>query len=181
MVLADVLKKLILGRAFKAEGGRIVILGQYNVSMVESNAMSYLIQKMYEELGKEKTFKIIEECGKIATESALKSFNVKPSLQLFKNMLSFMDFYGWGKFEVVKLIEKGDKLITQIKLTNSPLVEYAKQKFGKNSRVCILFLGNFSGALQKLTGKKPRVKEIACYTKGAPYCLFEIIVPRMKK
>ncbi|MEM5843742.1 MAG: hypothetical protein QW841_00645, partial [Candidatus Aenigmatarchaeota archaeon] len=100
MGIAVMLKKLLLGRAFSAEEGRVTILGRYNVTLVESCGFAYLHQKIFEELGEKKAFKILMEATEIAIENATKAFGLSPSSLNIEKLLPFADFYGLGKFSL---------------------------------------------------------------------------------
>jgi|Deesub1362B_J571_1020462.scaffolds.fasta_scaffold07740_5 predicted hydrocarbon binding protein len=178
MAIADILKKLLLGRAFVAEDGRMTLLGRYDVCLYESAAFAYLVQMYCRWVGHKKALKIFKESGKIAIKKAQEAFGIKLSISLLKNFHKFMEFYGWGKFEVISF-KYGDKEFdVKCKLSNSPIVENGKKLFGKNSNVCLLFIGNLSGVFSSLLGKDVEFVETACYAKGAPYCVFE---SRVKK
>lgn len=174
MALAGILKKLLLGRAFSAEEGRLTLLGKFNVCMYEADAFAYTIQKMSEEVGKEKTYKIFREAVKIATAHMVKVLGLKPRLEVIKKVMPFGEFYGWGKFEIRKF-NYNDKIDVQIAIINSPIVEYALKSYGKNSNICTTFYrGVFSGFFSLVTKKKLKIKEESCKCRGAPYCVFSI-------
>jgi hypothetical protein len=177
MAIATFLKKLLLGRAFSAENGRVTILGKYNVTLVESCSFAYFCQKIFETLGEKKAFKILMEATEIAVENAIKSFRLMPSMKI-ETILPLTDIYGLGKFSLVYTDENEERVIYLIKVENSPLTEYAKEKWGKNSKVCKVVEANIIASF-KLTHKKvPEVKEISCYTKGAPYCTFRVEIKK---
>ncbi|MCS7105783.1 MAG: hypothetical protein NZ942_00480, partial [Candidatus Aenigmarchaeota archaeon] len=64
MGIAVMLKKLLLGRAFSAENGRVTILGRYNVTLAESCGLAYLIQKVFEITDDKTALKILVEGSK---------------------------------------------------------------------------------------------------------------------
>ncbi|HDH91371.1 MAG TPA: hypothetical protein ENF38_00290 [Candidatus Aenigmarchaeota archaeon] len=174
MVLAEFLKKLIIGRAFKAEEGRVTLLGKYDVTLFESKSLAFIIQKTFEELGEKKAFDLWLKASEIAIKNAIKAFNLQPSSFALEKIAPMMDFYGLGKFSVESYSEKKGKKIYLLKIENSPLTEYAKQEWGPSSKVCKMIEANLVVALRKAYGKKPKIKETSCYTKGAPYCTFRI-------
>ena len=178
MGIATILKKLLLGRAFSAEEGRITILGKYNVSLMESQGLATLLQLTHEALGEKKFFNIFVKATTISIDSVCRSLGISPSLQNLKKFLPFMDIYGWGKFTVIDRREDRNKLQFIIKLTNSPLTEYARKHFGKRSKVCIIFRSNLYAAFRYITKKPVKVEEINCYCKGAPACTFRITVEK---
>jgi hypothetical protein len=45
MAIADILKKLLLGRAFSAEEGRIVLFNTLEVSMIESKSLVFFYKR----------------------------------------------------------------------------------------------------------------------------------------
>lgn len=178
MGIAVMLKKLLLGRAFSAENGRVTILGRYNVSMVESGGLAYLIQKLWESVGEEKAFKILVKCSEIAAKNLLKNLGYEPSLSNFEKALPFMDFYGWGKFSLDHKYEDDKTLKYIIRVTNSPISEYGKQLFGRNSRVCLLIRANLYGGVKLATKTNVTVKENACFCRGSESCIFEINIKK---
>ncbi|MEM5834327.1 MAG: hypothetical protein QXQ69_00580 [Candidatus Aenigmatarchaeota archaeon] len=178
MGIAVMLKKLLLGRAFSAEEGRVTILGRYNVTLVESCGFAYLHQKIFEELGEKKAFKILMEATEIAIENATKAFGLVPFFMSIEKLLPLTDFYGLGKFSVIHKEENEKKVVLLIKVENSPLTEYAKQKWGKNSKICKIVEANLIVTAKLIYKKTPKVEEISCYTKGAPYCTFRVEIEK---
>jgi predicted hydrocarbon binding protein len=173
MGITTILQKLLLGKAFTAENGRVTILGKVYITLIESSSFAYTIQKMFETLGDKKAFEIGLKSAEIAAEKFIRALGVKPSLALEK-LLPFTDFYGLGKLRVIQKTENSKKVIYLIKVENSPIVEYAKEKFGKSSKVCKVIEANITAALKIVYKKIPMVEETACYTKGAPYCVFRV-------
>ncbi|MCX7999404.1 MAG: hypothetical protein N3A69_10720 [Leptospiraceae bacterium] len=173
MGLALMLKKLLIGRAFSAEDGRMTILGKYDVTLYESKAWAFTVQKIYEKLGEKATFEIFYKAGQIAFEQAEKTFKIKISENLMRNFQPIMDFFGWGGFIPIEYVHEGDKLSIIVKLINSPVVEYGKILFGKNSKVCIFFRAILSGVFSMVYKKNVIFEEVACFNKGAEACFFK--------
>ncbi len=178
MGIAGILKKLLLGRAFAAENGRITILGSYNVSLLESHGFAVFLQKLYEELKEKKFYKILKEVTTISIKEIYQSLGVTPSVNELEKSLPFMDIYGWGKIALVNKGENKNSMFWLVKVTNSPITEYAKKMFGKKSEVCILYRSNFEAAFELALKKPIKVEEIACFCKGAPACTFRIEVEK---
>ncbi|MFH8132442.1 MAG: hypothetical protein QW321_02445, partial [Candidatus Aenigmatarchaeota archaeon] len=141
MGIAVMLKKLLLGRAFSAEEGRVTILGRYNVSLFESCSLAHLIQKIFETTGDKKAFEILIEVSEVAIGRIKEVFEIK-SFTFVEKLLPLTDFYGIGKFSLIHKEENKRKIVYLIKVENSPLTEYAKKKWGKNSKVCKLIEAN---------------------------------------
>lgn len=173
MAVSDILSKLLLGRAFKAEGGNVVILGKYHVLLYEAKAMAVTMQLLYDELGEKKLFKILKEVGKVAYGQMKEALGFEMPKQLLGPSIEMMDILGWGKLEVVQIKEKKDKTYIKFKIVDSPVSKFGKNLYGKKSHACILFTGIISGVLSVLFKKDVTLKEIACVCKGAPYDMFE--------
>ncbi|MEM7825905.1 MAG: V4R domain-containing protein, partial [Candidatus Aenigmatarchaeota archaeon] len=165
-------------RAFSAEEGRVTILGKYNVSLMESCGLATLLQEIHQIIGEKKFFEIFLKSTKISIELIYRSLGITPSIENLIKSLPFMDIYGWGKFTLIEQKEERNKMRWIVRVTNSPIVEYAKQHFGKNSNVCILYRSNLYIAFQLVFNKPVKVEETSCYTKGAPYCTFRIEVSK---
>ena len=68
--------------------------------------------------------------------------------------------------------EKGQVSILQV--TDNPVTEYAKKKYGEKSMVCHWFMGVYAGHGEYELGiKNAKIREKACVCKGAPHCLWE--------
>lgn len=173
MGIAIMLKKLLLGRAFSAEDGRMTILGKYDVTLYESKAWAFTVQKIYEKLGEKETFEIFYKAGQIAFKQAEKAFNIKISENLMKSFQPVMEFFGWGKFIPIEFKHERGNFLVLVKLTNSPIVNYAKILFGKNSKVCIFFKAILSGVFSMIYKKRIMFEETACTTTGADACYFK--------
>jgi predicted hydrocarbon binding protein len=182
MAIATFLKKLLLGRAFSAEEGRIVLFNTLEVSMIESKSLVFFLQKVFEKLGDKTAYEILKKSVEITMLTFKNTLKINFSKLLInpKNWLGFMDFYGWGKFELLNVSTQKNIEKYSIKVSNSPFTQYAKQTFGKNSKVCKLIEANLEVSFKILNekAKSIKVEEKACYTKGSPYCIFDVVIEK---
>lgn len=164
----------MVGKAFKAEEGRIKILGSFNAIMYEAEAFACTVQIMSETMGARKTYAIFREAGKIAVANMIKTLGLQPKPQIFMKFLPLSEFYGWGKFEIRKF-QIENKINIEFAIVNSPIVEYALKRYGRNSKVCNFYRGIVSGFLSVVFKKELDVQEERCMCNGFPHCPFRVM------
>ncbi|MEM5813267.1 MAG: hypothetical protein QXS69_01725 [Candidatus Aenigmatarchaeota archaeon] len=183
MAISDFFKRMMLAGALSIENGRISVMGKYNIVFVEADSLAYLYQKVIEEIGEEKTEKILLEACKIAMEKVFKIFNIPTiedlqDIKPLKNLESFLDIYGLGKVEIKNVFrdEKSGNIILDIIIKNSPILEFSKNVFNGKSRVCILYKVNLYVWAKLFTNREVIVEEIKCHSKGDEVEEFKVAI-----
>ncbi len=177
MAVADVLSKLLLGRAFATERGRIKLFGQMDWCMVPAKALAENFQNIAVKNGKDYLYKLGYEAGYSAAKEMVKFMGLKPKggWVTQQAIIKLLDFIGFGQVEFVKADIKKDghhHVILHIK--NNPVIEHAKKLYGSKSMVCNWFMGVYAAHGQMELGvKNAHLKEIKCFCKGHKYCEWE--------
>jgi len=177
MGMAISLKKLLLGRAFSAEGGKINMFGKLEWTLYPSRGLAAMLQDYGEKSGERALFEIGYENGKENGNEMIAAMGIKPrgGWVTLKAIQELLDFTGYGHMEFIK--SHSDKsghhhLIIHIK--NNPVVEHAHKMYGKKSMACAFFRGLFSGHGEAELGwKNIKLKENKCLCNGSPYCEYE--------
>lgn len=177
MVLAGILKKLLLGRAFTTEHGRIRLFGMMDWILIPAMALAKDIQMIGEKNGEEFLYELGYEGGKEGANELIKYMGLKPRAGWVtqKAILSLLEFIGYGKpeFLVAKVGEDGHHhLVFHVK--NNPVVEHAARMYGARSKVCSWFMGIYAAHGEMELGiRNARLKENRCICRGSPYCEWE--------
>lgn len=176
-VLADSLKKLIFGRAFKAENGRVTIMRNFSVSFFECSALAMTVQELFNAVGKERSMDIWINVGEQAVTEGVRSFGVKSPkghASLFRTNLGFMDFFGWGKFDIKKVEWDIKNFNIIFEVTNSAILEYGADMYGSKSAAYLFIMGVYAGFMKAFTGKRMIPKILVPYSKNNPALVFEV-------
>lgn len=177
MPVGDVLSKMLLGRAFASEKGRIKLFGKMDWALMPAKAMAENFQSIAEDNGEEYLYKLGFEAGKSAADEMVKymGLEAKGGWGTQQAIIKLLDFIGFGQVQFVKsdIDKKGQHhLIVHVK--NNPLIEHAKKMYGKKSKVCYWFMGVYAAHGEAELGAKNIVlKENRCLCKGSPYCEWE--------
>lgn len=175
--MATVLKKMLIGRAFTTERGRIKLFGQMDWVMFAAEATALNWQSIAEKNGEEYLYQLGYEGGKAASEEMIKYMGLKPKggWATQQAIITMLDFLGFGKTEfVLSKIKPGGHHHIIIHVKDNPVIEHAKRLFGSKSRVCNWYMGIYAAHGEMDLGvKNPRLKENRCICKGAPYCEWE--------
>ncbi len=177
MPLANILKKLLVGRAFGTERGRIKLFGQMDWTLYPSRAMAINFQQVAEKNGAEFLYKMGYDAGHSAAEEIIKYMHLKPhgGWATQEAVISLLDFIGFGKteFVVAKIKPDGHHHIV-LHVKDNPVIEHARKLFGKKSMVCNWFMGVYAAHGEMELGvKHPKIIEKKCLCKGSPYCEWE--------
>jgi len=78
MGLAWILKKLLFGRAFATERGRIKLFGRMDWTLFPSRALALNLQAIGEKLGEEFVYDLGYQAGKDAAKEMVKYMGLKP-------------------------------------------------------------------------------------------------------
>lgn len=177
MVVATILKKMLISRGFTTSKSRIKMFGKMDWTLYPSTGLAHIMQEVGEKMGPKELYRIGYEDGLMNGEEILKASGAKIkggwlSLQI---IIALMDFIGYGNIKFVKYdVKKDGHHHIIIHVFNNPIVEHAKEMYGKKSLVCHFVAGLFTGHGEIELGiNHGHLKENMCICKGAPYCEFE--------
>lgn len=177
MVLANILKKMLLGRAFKTEKGRIRLFGDMDWILIPAKSIAINFQHIAKKNGPKYLYKMGYEAGKDAAEEMIKHMRIKlkGGWSSQKAVVALLEFIGFGKVDFIKVdMKKNGHHHAIIHVQENPVIEHAKKLFGKKSMVCNWFMGVYSAHAQMELGlKNAKLKERKCYCKGSSFCEWE--------
>ena len=171
MGLINYLKNSIIKKSIKIEDGRAKMFGKIDYIMFPAAAIAELFQKIGKDMGEDYLFDLGYEAGTDGANEMIEK------LGLFINSIpanigiinSMFETLGFGKMNIKVLhSQQGQILLT---LTEHPVIDYAKLKYGKKSRVCAVYRGIFSiHAEKELKVKDCKLIETQCILKGNKFC-----------
>ena len=171
--IAAILKKLLMGKVFTTERGRIKLFGRTDWTMQPAISLAYVLQQVGEKNGEDFLFKLGYESGKLGAKQIMGATGItlKGDKLSQKLIIELLEFIGTGRMEVIILkIEKDGRHRVVIHVKDNPTTEYAAKMYGKKSRVCAFFRGVYSAHGEAEFGaKNVRFEENRCICKGAPY------------
>jgi hypothetical protein len=177
MALAWILKKLLFGKAFTTEKGRIKLFGRMDWTLFPSRALALNLQAIGEKLGEEFVYKLGYQAGKDAAEEMVKYMGLKPrgGWVTQKVVISILDFIGFGRPDFVRAEIKEDghhHIIVHVR--DNPVIEHGARMFGAKSMVCKWFMGVYAAHGEMELGvNHVKLKENKCIRLGNPYCEWE--------
>lgn len=177
MVLSPILKKMLIGRAFSNEHGRIKMYGRMDWLMFPARALAMNFQTIGEKSGKEYLRKLGREAGIDANKEILKSSGMKPSggWTTQKVLIALLDFIGFGQTKFLKTDQdkKGHHHFI-FHVTNNPVIEHSVKMYGKKSMACEWFMGVYEAHGERGLGlKNVTLHENHCMKDGFPHCEWE--------
>jgi len=176
VALTWILKKLLFGKAFTTEKGRIKLFGRMDWTLFPSRALALNLQTIGEKLGEEFVYELGYQAGKDAAREMVKYMGLKPKggWVTQKAVIAMLDFIGFGKPEFVKAkIGDGQHHII-VHVRDNPVIEHGARMFGAKSMVCKWFMGVYAAHGEMELGvSHVRLKENKCIRLGAPYCEWE--------
>jgi hypothetical protein len=177
MVLSTILKKMLIGRAFTNEKGRIRLYGRMDWMLYPARAFALNLQSIGEKLGKDYLYKIGYEAGYDAGKEIVKctGAKLKGGWVTQKIVLALLDFIGFGEVEFIKAdIKKDGHHHIIIHTRNNPVIEHGAKLYGKKSMICYWFMGVYGAHGEVELGvKNPKLVENKCIRHGSPYCEWE--------
>jgi predicted hydrocarbon binding protein len=177
MVLSNIMKKMIIGRAFTNEKGRILLFGKMSWTLAPSRAFAVHIQHLGEVVGEKELYNWGFEWCKDAGKEMMDSMGFRMPGWIAQNaVVGLLDFIGWGKLEWLKkdIDTKTGRHHLVIKVFDHPVLEYGAKLYGKKSMVCIFFRGCYAAHAECELGiKNSYVKENRCICDGSTYCEWE--------
>ncbi|MBW2036825.1 MAG: hypothetical protein JRI41_05020 [Deltaproteobacteria bacterium] len=176
MAFAGILKKLVFGRAFTTERGRIKLFTSMDWTLFPSRALALNLQTVGEKLGENFLYKLGYQAGKDAAKEMVRYMGLKPKGGWItqKAVISMLEFIGFGKPEFLKAkITNGHHHII-VHVRDNPVIEHGVRIFGTRSMVCKWFMGVYAAHGEMELGvSHVRLKENKCIRLGAPYCEWE--------
>lgn len=177
MGLAWILKKLLFGRAFTTERGRIELFGKMDWTLFPSRALALNLQTIGDKLGEEFVYELGYQAGKDAAQEMLKYMVLKTrgGWATQKAILALLEFIGFGRPEFVRaeIAEDGHHHII-VRVRDNPVIEHGARMFGARSVACKWFMGVYAAHGEMELGvKHVKLKENACIRLGAPCCEWE--------
>ncbi len=169
------LKKMLIGRAFSNEKGRIKLFGKMDWMLYPARAMAYTIHSIGERLGDDYVFAL----GYMAGYDAGKEITAATGIKLRggwtsqKVVVSLLDFIGFGTVDIIKgkIIDSNGNHDIVLHVKDNPEIEHGIKLFGKKEHICTFFRGVYSAHLDLEMGtKKCKLKEVKCMRDGHPHC-----------
>jgi hypothetical protein len=176
MAMATILKKLLIGRAFICENGRIKLFGKMDWTFIPSKSLAVAFQDIAETFGKDFLFELGYEAGHDAAIEMIRYMKLAPKggWTTQRAIIEILEFIGFGKFEIVVNRIEGEKHHFVLQVKDNPVTEYSLKLYGQKSMICNWFMGVYSAHAEMELGlKNPRFKEIKCVRNGAPFCIWE--------
>ena len=177
MVLSPILKKMLIGRAFTNEKGRIKLYGQMDWMMFPARALAMNFQSIAEKNGKEYLKRLGKEAGTDANEEILRCTGSKPrgGWTTQKVIIALLDFIGFGQTKFIKTDrDKEGRHHFILHVTNNPVIEQGVRMYGKKSMVCEWFMGVYAAHGELGLGlKNVNLHENNCMKNGFPHCEWE--------
>lgn len=177
MTLTGTLKKMLIGRAFTTERGRIKMFGRMDWVLFAAKATAEMFQNIAEKNGTEYLYKLGYDGGKSASEEMIKymGLKMKGGWITQKAIVEVLDFLGFGRPEfVLSKVEKDGHHHIIIHVHDNPIIEQGAKLFGKNSKVCQWYMGVYAAHGEMDLGvKNVKLKENNCIKDGHPFCEWE--------
>jgi len=177
MGLVWILKKLIWGKAFSTERGRITLFGKMDWTLFPSRALALNLQSIGERLGEDFVYELGYQAGKDAAEEMVKYMGLKPrsGWAAQEAVISLLEFIGFGKPEFVRAnISKDGHHHIILRVRENPVIEHGARMFGSKSVACKWFMGVYAAHGEMELGvRHARLRENRCVSSGAPYCEWE--------
>ena len=175
--LAWILKKLLYGKAFETERGRITLFGKMDWIMLPSRAMAKDIQMIGEKNCTDFLYKLGYEGAKEGARELIKYMGLKPrgGWATQKAVLSLLEFLGYGRpeFVVAKINEDGRHHVI-FRVRDNPVIQHAARMYGSHSKVCHWFMGIYAAHGEMELGlRNVRLRENRCICKGSRHCEWE--------
>jgi hypothetical protein len=177
MVLSTILKKMLIGRAFTNERGRIRLYNRMDWSLIPSWVFGDLLQKIGELKGEKYLHDLGYQQGIKIAEEMVGCMGLKPrSGWIAQNaVIATLDFIGFGVLKFIESDVKSDghhHII--IHIIDHPVTEHARKMYGEKSMVCSWFRGVYAAHGEMELGlKNVFFKENKCVCKGDSYCEWE--------
>lgn len=164
LVMSNILKKMIIGRAFSNEKGRIRLYGKMDWSLIPSWVFGDLLQYIGDDKGADYLYDFGYKQGIEVAEEMTKAMGYKPKggWLLQNAVVAVLEFIGFGRAEFVKSEMKQDgRHHIVVKVKDHPVVEHSIRKHGDKSIVIEWFMGVYAAHLEVELGvKNSKLREI---------------------
>jgi len=174
MTLVNALKKMLIGRAFTTERGRIRLFGYMDWTLVPSWVFAEILQHIGETKGEKYLYDLGKDQGIRVANEMLKHMGIlkKSSWATLKAVAEVLEFIGFGKVQFLKTDKTSpDKYNFRLKVIDNPVAEHAKKIFGKKSLVCHWFMGVYAGHGEVELGLNDiKFNETSCICQGSGHC-----------
>ena len=176
MTLSTILKKMLIGKAFTTERGRIRTFNKLDWVLYPSRGAAQLLQEVGTAAGRDFLFDIGRESGAslmadIMAVISVDDSNLKTS---HESLMEFINFLGFGELQFLAFEVDGKRNRIGFRNINNPISEYEIKIYGNKSLACDFFHGLFTGFLEReLSLKNLKLTESKCVRKGSSYCEWE--------
>ncbi len=177
VTIATILKKLLIGRAFTCEDGRIKLFRKMDWTFIPSKSLAVALQNIAETFGEDFLLRLGYEAGHDAGKEMIEymKLKLKGGWVSQRAVVEILDFIGFGQIEFIKSDIKEDGHHHVILHTrNNPVVEHGIRLYGKKTMICAWFRGVYDahGELE-LGVKNANLIENHCIKDGFPHCEWE--------
>jgi predicted hydrocarbon binding protein len=177
MGITSIFKKMLIGRAFTTEKGRIKMFGEMDWTLYPSRGLAHFFQTIGEKLGEDYLYNLSYKNGKFNGKDMVKAMKLKLEGGWItqKAITSLLDFLGYGKIEFIRLkTGPGNHHHFIIHSSENPIVEHAIKMYGKKEMACTYWRGLLAGHGEVELGiKGSNLMEKKCISEGAERCIFE--------
>jgi predicted hydrocarbon binding protein len=162
---------LIFKRVFSFEEDRLMMMNKVPFVFFPARAMAVFVQKVTEDLGRDKATKIAYQAGDMVADEFIKAFEWSKSplpgkMAAIKKMFEVM---GQGKLDIQKWDSVNNKWLLHV--TNHPVIEWGKKIYGEKQKICPFYMAIWSAHLHKEMGiENCWLIETQCIARGAKYC-----------
>jgi hypothetical protein len=177
MGLSITLKKMLLGKTFTTDKGRIMLFQETNWTLLPSRAFAINLQTIAEKKGGKYLYKLgynagLFESGEIKEHLKIEPGNIQKNIAALNDI---MEFTGVGTLAFTMLkIKDGGHHHMMFHLENNPVVEHAARLYGPKSMVCNWFMGVYTAHIETFLGiKNSMPKENKCICNASQHCEFE--------
>ena len=162
--------EIIAKDIFLADKNRIKFFQDVNLTTYPSTVFAVTLQHIAEKETANFLNELGQKMGLTAAKEMMNELLKKKSFipERLQSIFSLLQSMGLGKIEILE--EKDDNKI-YFRVTNNPIIEYAKEKFGNKSVICNFF-GEFylSYINIEVQFESKKLKHNKCICKGDPYC-----------
>lgn len=176
------LTNLIVRKSLKIDNGYVKMFNKIDYIFFPASSMAEFLQKIGEDFGEEYQFELGYKAGFDGSKEMVDNLGLlTKSVDInLKIILKMFETLGFGLFD--KKIFNVPKNKVLFHLTEHPVIEYARKKFGKKSFICPHYMGIYSiHADKELKIKGCRFIETQCRCKGADFCEWSHNVFKKKK
>jgi predicted hydrocarbon binding protein len=162
-------KELVTKNLITVVNNRLNLLNEIDLTTYGARAWAYTLQ----EIGKKKDEKFLFDLGYLmggdVAEELLAVLKKKREF-ITKKLYDLTNIIQLTGFGIVTIKKENNK--TKITVENNYTIIYAKELYGKDSKVCSFYAGVYSAFFNKFEGKNIKLKQQNCICKGDSKCIF---------